>query len=95
MSDAIPIERQVWFSMLQKVGLQACKGLNSIVIVGVWSIWNHHSRCVFYGILPNLVGVLMLATEGSFGLAGPRGLSYLAALEPNGGFCSRSRSGCL
>nr|ACN26212.1 unknown [Zea mays] len=26
------------------------KGLNSLIILGAWAIWNHHNRCVFNGV---------------------------------------------
>jgi len=29
---------------------QMQKGLNSLVILGAWTIWNHHNRCVFDGV---------------------------------------------
>jgi hypothetical protein len=31
------------------------KGLNSLIILGAWILWNHQNRCVFYGIAPNTV----------------------------------------
>jgi hypothetical protein len=39
------------------------KGLNSLIVLGPWTLWNHWSRCVFDGITPNLGGVLTLAGE--------------------------------
>lgn len=36
------------------------KGLNSLIVLGAWSIWNHRNRCVFYGTAPSLGGALTL-----------------------------------
>jgi hypothetical protein len=33
------------------------KGLNSIIILGAWSVWNHRNRCVFDGAPPDLIAV--------------------------------------
>ena len=104
--------RQVWFNILQRVGLQdlspqpedisfddwwagmnsgidgqARKGLNSLIILGAWSIWNHRNRCVFDGIQPSLNGVLAVVKDELhlWSLAGARGVSHLLALEPANG----------
>jgi hypothetical protein len=55
------------------------KGLNSLVILGAWIIWNHRNRCVFDGDSPNLTKALILADEERrmWIIAGARGLSYL------------------
>jgi hypothetical protein len=29
-------------------------GLNSLVILGAWSIWRHRNDCVFNGATPNV-----------------------------------------
>ena len=39
------------------------KGLNSLVILGAWSIWWHKNDCVFNGATPNVNTVLALARE--------------------------------
>ena len=31
------------------------KGLNSLVILGAWSIWRHRNDCVFNGATPNVI----------------------------------------
>jgi hypothetical protein len=61
------------------------KGLNSIIILVAWSIWNHRNCCVFDGITPSLNGVLSLIGEEIFlwSLAGARGISHLLALVPS------------
>jgi len=42
------------------------KGLNSLIVLGAWTLWNHRNRCVFYGITPNL-GELSPLLEKSAG----------------------------
>jgi hypothetical protein len=79
---------QVWFIILQSVGLQALapqigdlsfddwwdqsskrvegqnrKGLNSIIILVAWSLWNHRNGCVFDGRQPSLNGLLSAIKE--------------------------------
>jgi hypothetical protein len=29
------------------------KGLNSLIILGAWAIWNHRNRCVLNGVQPS------------------------------------------
>ena len=49
-----------WESSVSRVDGQIKKGLNSIIILGAWSIWNHCNCCVFDGITPNLSGIMLL-----------------------------------
>lgn len=48
------------------------KGLNSIVILVAWALWNHRNRCVFDGLQPNLNGILASIREElhMWGIAG-------------------------
>uniref|UniRef100_A0A0E0Q6K1 Uncharacterized protein n=1 Tax=Oryza rufipogon TaxID=4529 RepID=A0A0E0Q6K1_ORYRU len=56
-------------------------GLNSIVILGVWTFWKHRNRCVSDGVNPNLASALILAEEKGrlWCLARARGLSFYIA----------------
>jgi hypothetical protein len=36
------------------------RGLNSLIILGAWILWNHRNRCVFDGATPNMVDSLIL-----------------------------------
>jgi hypothetical protein len=56
------------------------KGLDSLIIVGTWTIWNHHNR-VFFMVL--LAGALLLASEEHryWSLAKAQGSSF-PSLEP-------------
>jgi hypothetical protein len=60
------------------------RSLNSIIILGAWSIWNHRNRCVFDGIQPSLNSGLVSGKDEFllWSLAGARGISNLLALEP-------------
>jgi hypothetical protein len=60
------------------------QGINSLIILRAWTIWNHHNGCVFDGVAPNLVGALIAAGEERclWSMAGARGLSFLTALLP-------------
>ena len=33
------------------------QGINSLIILGAWTIWSHRNGCVFYGAAPNLADV--------------------------------------
>ena len=57
------------------------KGLNSLVILGAWSIWRHRNERVFNGAAPNVNMVLALAREEAhwWSLAGAKGISLLTA----------------
>jgi len=59
-------------------------GLNSLIILGAWSIWNHCNRCVFDRISPSLPKVLSAIDDDllQWSFAGVRGVSYLLALAP-------------
>jgi hypothetical protein len=63
---------------------QTKKGLNSIIILGAWSIWNHHNHCVFDGSQPSLSSVLVAVEDELllWSLAGAWRISNLLALEP-------------
>ena len=56
-------------------------GLNSLVILGAWSIWRHRNDCVFNGATPNVNLALALAREEAhwWSLAGAKGISLLSA----------------
>jgi hypothetical protein len=60
------------------------QGVNSLIILGAWIIWNHRNGCVFDGAAPNLAAALILAGEERrlWSMAGARGLSFLTALFP-------------
>jgi hypothetical protein len=67
-----------------RVESQAKEGLNSIIILGAWSIWIHQNWCVFDGIPSNLNGVLSVLIEEMhlWSVARARGVSHLLVLPP-------------
>jgi hypothetical protein len=62
------------------------KGINSLIILGAWTLWTYRNRCVFDGATPSVAGALARAEDErrSWSLAGARGLSLLAVLAPGG-----------
>ena len=58
------------------------KGVNSLVILGAWNLWNHRNRCVFDGAVPDLNNILPTTREDlrQWSIAGARGVSFLLAL---------------
>jgi hypothetical protein len=61
------------------------QGVNSLIILGAWILWNHRNCCVFYGLVPSVVGALILAgAECRLWIStGARGLSLLYAPLPS------------
>jgi nuclear pore complex protein Nup210 len=76
-----------WARDENMVNEQARKGLNSLIILGAWTIWNHHKWCVFDGAAPSIAGALTHAVEELhlWGFVGAQGTTYLLALAPEGG----------
>ena len=73
-----------WANSSDKVTGQVKKGLNSIIILGAWSLWIHRNHCVFDGGTPNLATIVSAFKEEvrQWALAGARGVSHLLALAP-------------
>ena len=71
-----------WASTSSRVSGQVKKGVNSIIILGSWSLWSHRNQCVFYGIRPNSSNVIRFIKEEmqQWSFAGARGVSHLLAL---------------
>lgn len=73
-----------WEKISKRVSGQGKKGLNSIVILGAWTLWNHRNRCVFDGANPSLPTSISAFREEllQWSLAGARGVSFLLAQAP-------------
>jgi hypothetical protein len=52
-----------WEKILGETEEQTKQGLNSVVILGAWTLWKHRNNCVFDGVPPNLTRALQLAGE--------------------------------
>jgi hypothetical protein len=57
------------------------KGLNSLIALGAYIIWNHRNKCVFNNWNPNVSLAIRMALEERWmwEMAGAKGLSYLSA----------------
>jgi hypothetical protein len=57
------------------------KGLDSLIILGAWILWNHRNKCVFDGCSPNVIMSLRAADEErkKWEIVGAKGLFHLAA----------------
>ena len=74
-----------WRNLNEAVSGPIKQGLNSVVILGAWSLWKLRNRCVFDGVSPSLAGLVNQVSEELelWCLAGAKGISHLAtrALE--------------
>jgi hypothetical protein len=39
------------------------EGINTLIILGSWMIWNHRNRCIFEKEAPNMARALVMAGE--------------------------------
>jgi len=46
-----------------RVSGQVQKGVNSVVILGAWNLWNQRNRCVFDGADPDLSNIISNTKE--------------------------------
>jgi hypothetical protein len=70
-----------WKRAAEAVQGMVKKGLDFLIILGAWKIWNLCSRCVFDGETPSLSRILKQTDDerSLWELAGATGLSYLVA----------------
>jgi hypothetical protein len=52
-----------WDTSSNAVAVHLRKGLNSITILGAWTLWNIRNRCVFDAESPKLARALLLTSE--------------------------------
>jgi hypothetical protein len=52
-----------WEEVSEVVSGVTRKGLNSLIILGAWTIWIHRNKCVFDGLSPCLTYILAWADE--------------------------------
>jgi hypothetical protein len=71
-----------WLEKIDKSsGDMAMGGLNSLIALGAWILWNHRNRIVFDGLSSSVSAALCQAREEHqlWEMAGAKGLSFLAA----------------
>ncbi|TVU46560.1 hypothetical protein EJB05_06101 [Eragrostis curvula] len=70
-----------WSKVSGSVSHTTRKGLNTVIILGAWTLWRHRNECVFDGTPPNLTRALIMAGEESrwWNMAGAKDLSLLPA----------------
>ena len=76
----------IWLCLPKEKSCFSCEyptqqGLNSLIILGAWILWKNRDDCVFNGVTTSLSKALSLAGEASqlWGMAGPKGLSFITA----------------
>ena len=71
---------EVWWCRSNEiVADQDRQGLNSLIILGAWLLWNHPNWCVFDRAAPTLQSILASVHEEAklWGLAGAKGIALL------------------
>jgi hypothetical protein len=60
------------------------KGLNSLITLGLWTLWNHKNGCVFDRAMPSLEGAIRRAEEEIiiWNFAGAKHLALITAPIP-------------
>jgi hypothetical protein len=84
LSDHIPSQQEVsfedwWRRTIKSVKKESRKGVNSLIILGAWTIWKHRNSCVFEGGSPSVVSVLnnLLDEHSLWCMAGAKKLQDL------------------
>jgi hypothetical protein len=59
LTEAVPSQNDTSFSewwriAMKKVKKEHKKGVNSLIILGAWTIWKHRNACVFDGVSPSI-----------------------------------------
>lgn len=67
-----------WWEISVGINYQVKKGLNSIITLGAWTLWNHRNKCMFHGTSPILARALLFASKDLhfLSLAGEQGIKY-------------------
>ncbi|GJN12020.1 hypothetical protein PR202_ga30263 [Eleusine coracana subsp. coracana] len=58
------------------------QGLNSVIILGAWTLWKNQNDCVFNKVAPSMTKALILAGEETrlWCMAGAKALASLTRL---------------
>jgi hypothetical protein len=72
-----------WRQASNAVSSATAKGLNSVIILGAWTLWQHRNECLFDGEAPSLSTALTMAGEDLWywSVAGAKGLSMLTGAD--------------
>jgi hypothetical protein len=74
LGDFIPRHKehsfaQWWCKLLKRVEKEYKRGVNSLIILEAWLLWNHRSACVFEGVTPSVSSIMRaLKDEHSLGV---------------------------
>jgi hypothetical protein len=73
-----------WSRISEQLQGIAKKVLNSLITLGLWTLWNHRNGCVFYRVKPNMEGVIRRAEEEIivWKFAGAKHLALITAPIP-------------
>ena len=73
-----------WDRISKEVAVVLRKGLNSLVILGAWTLWIHRNTCAFDDASPSVPRALVLAVDELhfWDLARAQGITHLLALAP-------------
>jgi len=69
-----------WMRVNNLVSGEIKRGLNSLIVLTAWKLWNHRNDCVFIGDIPSIQLVLRQTLEEAhlWVLAGARSLAEIA-----------------
>jgi hypothetical protein len=73
-----------WSRISEQLQGIAKKGLNSLITLGLWTLWNHRNGCVFDRVTPSLEGAIRRAEEEIiiWNFAGAKHLALITASIP-------------
>ena len=69
LTDLVPLQNERsfadwWRKMLSRVKKVQKKGVNTLIILGAWTIWKHRNACVFQGVSPLVNTILWELKDG-------------------------------
>ncbi|GJN03142.1 hypothetical protein PR202_ga20551 [Eleusine coracana subsp. coracana] len=73
-----------WQAAVSSVDSSRRRGLNSLIILGAWSIWRHRNYYVFNGASPSIGRALVLvgAEACLWSMVGAKGLTFPSDHDP-------------
>jgi len=63
LGDYIPRQQECsfaewWRKLMKRVKKEYKRGVNSLIILGAWLLWNHRNACVFEGVTPSVSAIM-------------------------------------